>query len=55
MSPFVKDWPVIDGVIISREGLGVIDAHPLNLFAFRQGNLRAKEGIDIQASEITRI
>jgi hypothetical protein len=55
MSPLLKDWPVIDGVIIFKDGLGVIAAHPFNLFALRQGNLCAKEGIDIQVSEITRI
>jgi len=55
MSPFLKDWPVIDGVIIFKDGLGVIAAHPFNLFAFRQGNLCAKEGIEMEPFEIIRI
>jgi hypothetical protein len=54
MSPFLKDWPLIDGVIIFRDGLGVIAAHPFSLFALRQGNLCAKKGIDRQPAEITR-
>jgi hypothetical protein len=54
MSPFLKDWPVIDGVIIFKHELGVIAAHLFNVFALRQGNLCANEGIDIQPAEITR-
>jgi hypothetical protein len=41
--------------MIFQDRLSVIATHPFNLFAFRQGNLCAKVGEDIQASEIKGI